>query len=482
MRNVRLAENMAQTAHRLRRVLPYIIGAAMFVLAAWVLYRTLHRYDLADLGHELTRIGSAEVALAIVLTGFSFIALIGYEHSALRLIGRRLPWPNLALASFCTQSIAHSTGFAFVTGATLRYQFYAKRGLTFADVATIQIIFTATFTLGVSTLAGAVILLEPRHLAAATRLPGWAWQLGAATALMLVAAYVTWGAFFHRPLHFRGRSFSLPGAKATLTQIFWGVADLLAVAGALCALMPAGLGLSYIDVLTIFMASIVVGLMSNVPGSLGVFEGAMVLLVQPSEEMRLPLIGSLVAFRACYYLLPLVCGVLLLAVYELSRWQRVVAQGGARMQQRLTPYVPRLAATLAFVGGAILLLATLTPVPEARAERLAARLPQGFIGLGNMLSSVGGIGLLAMARGLTLRLVRAWWLGLALLVVGLAISLLMAESSMVMVPLVLGVAVLLVARAEFDRPTPTWSEWLTPGWLVAFGVAVALAIWFFSRG
>ena len=75
------------------------------------------------------------------------------------------------------------------------------------------------------------------------------------------------------------------------------------------------------------MASIVVGLMSHVPGSLGVFESAVVLLLQPSEAQTLPLIGSLLAFRGVYYLLPLVCGVVVLALSELHRWRGVLAHG-----------------------------------------------------------------------------------------------------------------------------------------------------------
>ena len=116
----------------------------------------------------------------------------------------------------------------------------------------------------------------------------------------------------------------LPDAGATLTQIFFGVADLIAVAAALYVLLPSELGLDYLEVLAIFMASIVVGLVSHVPGSLGVFESAVVLLIQPSEEQTLPLIGALLAFRAVYYLLPLLCGVLLLAVSELHRWRMVL--------------------------------------------------------------------------------------------------------------------------------------------------------------
>ena len=331
----RARRRAATLKRQARRWLPYVVGGLMFAFAVWVLQRTLARYHLADLHRELAALSLEQLGLALLFTGLSFAALIGYEHSALSLVGRRVPLPRMALASFATQSICHSTGFAFVVGATLRYQFYAHRGVTLGDVAKVQLYFTLTFTLGVATLAGIVVLWAPHRLAGATGLPALLWQLGALLSLGLVVAYVIWGAFFHRPVRLRDTLLSFPKASATMTQIFWGVADLLAVAAALHVLMPAELGLGYTQTLAIFMASIVVGLMSHVPGSLGVFESAVILLVQPSEAATLPLIGALLAFRAVYYVLPLLCGALLLMLTEIGRWRAALKRLPAALRRRI---------------------------------------------------------------------------------------------------------------------------------------------------
>jgi uncharacterized membrane protein YbhN (UPF0104 family) len=465
-----------------RRAVPFLLGGAMFAVAVWVLHRTLSRYGLDELAAELAGIGPRQVGLAVLFAALSFACLVGYEWSALGLIGKRLPFGKLALASFVTQSIAHSTGFAPVVGATLRYHFYAGRGLTIVDVAKVQIIFTATFTLGVATLAGAVLLLEPGRLAAATGLPEALWRLGAAAALGMVAGYVVWGAFFHRPFTVRGRTYALPDTSSTLTQIFFGVADLLAVAAALHMLLPASLGLTYLEVLAVFMASIVVGLMSHVPGSLGVFESAVILLVRPAEDQTLPLVGALLAFRACYYLLPLACGVAVLALHEGFRWRRALASPFADAARRLGPRAPPAAAALTALCGALLLLATATPVPEARAERLAAALPPGIVGLQALLAGGLGVGLLVLARGLALRVARAWGLGVILLGASIALCLATAEAPPLWLPLVAALAVLLAGRAEFTRPAPGFAAWMTPPWLALCTAGVVLAAAFVLRG
>ena len=66
-----------------QRVLPYVVGAAMFGIAVWVLHSTLRRYHLADLHAELVELTLYQVGLAILFTFCSFLALIGYEWSAL---------------------------------------------------------------------------------------------------------------------------------------------------------------------------------------------------------------------------------------------------------------------------------------------------------------------------------------------------------------------------------------------------------------
>jgi len=75
------------------------------------------------------------------------------------------------------------------------------------------------------------------------------------------------------------------------------------------------------------LAAVAVGLLSHVPGGLGVFEAMLLLMLPnvPTEE----LLGSLLAFRAVYYLAPLVVGALAFLVEELRaqspRWARAQA-------------------------------------------------------------------------------------------------------------------------------------------------------------
>jgi uncharacterized membrane protein YbhN (UPF0104 family) len=67
----------------------------------------------------------------------------------------------------------------------------------------------------------------------------------------------------------------------------------------------------------------IAGVLSNVPGGLGVFETIILLLLSPSIPSA-QLFGALLIYRVVYYLLPLIIAVLLLGAYELR--QRAIAK------------------------------------------------------------------------------------------------------------------------------------------------------------
>jgi phosphatidylglycerol lysyltransferase len=75
------------------------------------------------------------------------------------------------------------------------------------------------------------------------------------------------------------------------------------------------------------MSAQFVGLVSHVPGGLGVFEAAMLLLV-PAELARYPIIGALALFRVIYYLVPLAAASIMLGLSELRHLRRDGGSGG----------------------------------------------------------------------------------------------------------------------------------------------------------
>jgi uncharacterized membrane protein YbhN (UPF0104 family) len=307
--------------HRLGTALSVLSSLVLFGLAVWVLRRWLHQVSLEELQAELEQVSAGQVVMALAFTVASFATLAGYEYYAVRYAGRRLTNWRIVLYSFISQSIAHAAGFAILVGISLRYKLYGRHGFTLLDVAKLQAFFTMTFALGTATLAGSVLLLHPDVPAIATSIAEPYWRGTGLVALVAVAALLIWSGPLHRPIRVLGMPMVLPGARITLIQILLGIADLAAAAAALYALMPPELALAYPKVLAVFVVSITIGLISHVPGSLGVFESTVMLLISPTDDLVAPLVSALILFRAIYYVLPLACGALLFGGMAATHWR-----------------------------------------------------------------------------------------------------------------------------------------------------------------
>jgi uncharacterized protein (TIRG00374 family) len=74
-----------------------------------------------------------------------------------------------------------------------------------------------------------------------------------------------------------------------------------------------------------YLLAQIAGVISNVPGRLGVFETVLILLISPPIPSD-QLLGALLVYRLLYYFLPLLVGVGLLALYELRRRRQRVKE------------------------------------------------------------------------------------------------------------------------------------------------------------
>jgi glycosyltransferase 2 family protein len=112
----------------------------------------------------------------------------------------------------------------------------------------------------------------------------------------------------------------LPSAPLTLLQILIGVVDLGFCALAMYLLMPAQPGIDFVSLAVVFILATLLGFASHAPGSIGVFDAAM--LVALPEFGREQLVATLVVFRILYFLIPF--GIAISAMGTRELWLNVV--------------------------------------------------------------------------------------------------------------------------------------------------------------
>ena len=87
-----------------------VVGLVLFLGALWILHREMAGVHFADVLARFRALPRSAVLLALGFTFASYAALTGYDWLALRYIGRRLPYSNVALTSFIATAVGHNLG------------------------------------------------------------------------------------------------------------------------------------------------------------------------------------------------------------------------------------------------------------------------------------------------------------------------------------------------------------------------------------
>lgn len=137
---------------------------------------------------------------------------------------------------------------------------------------------------------------------------------------------------------------------------------------------------------------------------------------------------------------------------------------------------PHVFAILSLVAGAVMLGSAATPVFADRLAALRHIVPPVLIDLSHFAASVAGFLLIALSAGLWRRRRGAYWAALAVLLVGMALSVLKGLEWEEAIQLGVLAALLAPCMKAFDRRSRL-AEPLTPFWLFMLVAAVAATLW-----
>lgn len=463
---------------RLEPLRPWIgpaFGVALFAAALWVLHHELRAYTYKEVREALHGLPRWRLDLGLLLTAASYLLLTGYDTLACRYLSLALRYRQIALASFVGYAFSHNVGASFLGGGAIRYRLYSSWGLQAGEIATIVAFNGITFWLGFLLLTGLALLFEPAAALSVRTLPPGTEPAIGAVCVAIVVAYVGWSAVRRTPLRIRNFELRIPPIDLTVVQLALSTLDWALAACVLYVLLPPSPTLGFPGFLAAFLLAQVAGLASHLPAGLGVFETVILIGLAP----HLPgsaVLGSLVAYRVIYYLLPLLAAGGLLGGYELLRRTLVRRVGG--LFGRIVPeIVPQALAVTTFLGGVVLLASGATPAIHTRLGWLQTFLPLSLLEASHFFGSLTGVGLLLLARGLQHRLDAAYLGTVALLAAGIVFSLLKGfdyEEAMLLTAML---AALLPCRAHFYRRASLLDESFTAGWSLAIGLVVVGSIW-----
>ena len=458
----------------LRRALPAVLGLALFAAALAVLHKDLDDITWHQLTSSILFTPRVRLLAALLLTVLSYATLTVYDLLAFAAIGSSVSRWRVMGASFLAYAVANSVGFALISGAAVRYRFYTRWGVSARDLSRIVLSYTSTFWLGLLTLGGISLVVSP--LPNAHHLPGHALVVALGwLMLLLTAAYLAAVSMRRKPIRIWKLQLPLPSPRIAFAQLGVSMIDWTLAAAVFYMLLPDG-RLSFAGLLGSFLAAQLVGLVSNVPGGLGVFEGSLVVLLRPYFTTA-ELLPILVVYRATYYLLPLAIALFGLLADEVRQHGRHAARARAFLGWFSEEITPRVLAAFTFLAGVGLLFSGATPAAPGRLAWLDELLPLGVIEASHFLGSIVGAGLLVVSRGLSRRLDAAYYLAAGGIVAGIAASLFKGADFEEATLLALLLLFLWRAHPAFDRRAALFDTPFSAGWIAAVVAALGASIW-----
>jgi uncharacterized membrane protein YbhN (UPF0104 family) len=277
------------------------------------------------IGRKLAIIPLEGYLLAGLSTLVAYGALAWYDRIALIHLKREksISWLYISVCSFVTYALSHNIGASVFSGGMVRYRAYTAKGLSAAEVAVLVALCSFTFAFGTIVMFGVVLVIEPEILEPLRTLSpyfaiGQGPTIAIGLALLGFCALYTFGAFMQmRPLRIKTFELVYPRMPIVIRQYIAGPLELLGAAGIIYFALPAEGNPGFMVVLGAFLLSFSAGLLSQVPGGVGVME-AVFLALMPGIPAT-SVFAALLVWRLFYLIIPLALSLPVILLFERSQ-------------------------------------------------------------------------------------------------------------------------------------------------------------------
>lgn len=291
----------------------------------WVAKSDLLKIRLPEIAAALRSLTWWQVLIALTLTAMNYLGLAINDVLGVRYLHRQVPLRRVLATSFVAYNLTFNFG-SLLGGAPVRYRLYTRCQLTIREVTALIIFCVATKWLGFFLVGGLAYVIAPLPFpdGVGVQASPFALRSLGATLLAIPAIFLALCTSKRREVRVRGLTWTLPKASMAVCQCLVSAWEWILVAAIVYVLLPnTEDGVSFGVVLRIYLAAAVVGLMTHIPGGLGVTEAVFIGFLSPELPASLVL-ARLLVFRALYYLIPLVPALTLLLSYEVSlRFRRL---------------------------------------------------------------------------------------------------------------------------------------------------------------
>lgn len=298
-----------------------IVGGLFLLAVIALLVRYASRVDWG-----LVRQSVLELPRSVLLQAFLLAAASHLVYSLLDLVGRhytghRLRKRQVMQISFISYAFNLNLG-SLVGGIGFRLRLYSRLGIRYGNITRIVTLSMLTNWLGYILLAGLVFTIAPLQLPPDWRLDSEELRMVGVGLLAFTVFYLGLCAFSRvRSWNVRGHEIDLPSLRMAFAQLAISCTHWATMAAVPWVLLQGQV--DYPTALSVLLMAAIAGVILHIPAGLGVTEAVFIALL----SHRVPehqLLGALLAYRAVFYLVPLLAGAMLYLKVEMRTRKRAV--------------------------------------------------------------------------------------------------------------------------------------------------------------
>lgn len=459
-------------SNQLRRFSP-VISLILFAIAIFVVHHEIALYRWHDIRQALQSFPIPLMIACFVFTLLAYVALSFYDYLALEYAGEKLPYHRVLFTSFLSYAISNNVGHAWLSGGSMRYLLYSSWGVRDVSIAKVVLFCAVTYVLGALTLIVGGYMLSADHTLIISKLSPSSVQAAIIISTVLISAWWWLVLLYRKPLTIKRMTLDIPKPYLALRQLLVALVDLLLASLVLYLPLFHFIGMPFGNFLMLYIFAQLVGLVSQVPGGIGVFESSFLFLAA-SQYPAAHIMASLIIYRAIYYFLPLLLSGLLLAIYELRIHHRRSVNVVINVIESAIPHIFSL---LLLLAGAILLFSGATPALHDRLQWLEYFIPIPVMEFSHLLGSIVGVVLLLLSQAIRRRIDTSYFATIIMLLLGVIASL--GKGLDYEEALILGVMLIsfLPTRKHFYRKSALLQLDLSTQWLVLALMVVLGSTW-----
>lgn len=286
---------------------------AFFAAVAYLLFTQARSIEWDKVFSALQQRPLQGLLVAALLAALSHLLYSCFDLFGRQATGHGLPIPKVMTVNFISYAFNLNFG-SLIGGVAFRYRLYSRLGLDTEVITRVLAMSMITNWLGYLLLAGLSFWLNPIDVPKDWKIDQQALRMLGFVLFLGALAYVALCAFSRRrSWTVRGKEIALPPLRVALLQLGVSSINWMLISGAIYFLFEQKL--AYSSVLAVLLVAAVAGVITHVPAGLGVLEAVFIALLA-GELSRNDMLAGLLAYRAIYYLLPLVIALLLYLITE----------------------------------------------------------------------------------------------------------------------------------------------------------------------